>query len=506
MRRWWVLLSGLLVANVSLAQDVRNAVVQIFNQGHEVNFQYPWQNGNMVSGSGTGVIVAGNRILTNAHVVDNSLLLQVRKVGSDKKYTAEVAFISDERDLALVTVKDPEFFRNTEAMPLGALPLLGDEVTTYGFPVGGTQLAITRGVVSRIDYEIYAHSGYPNLICQVDAAINPGASGGPAIVNGHLAGLNFQGLPSAKAANVGYIIPPPVIESFLKDIADGKVDGVPEIAVVTENTENPQLRQRYALAEQDGGVLITSLSGLEKEKGLFREGDVVVSIDGQSIGNDSTVRFATADRIDMNILIARRQLGESIPVTVIREGKRVDINYPLNYTLKDARILPGHQSNFVPDYEVIGGLVIIEVNKDMMSDWKYIPPAIDVHRHEYRKTGMAVEDRLLMVINILPDEANLGYDYLLFGLIDKVNNVPVSNLKQLREQVNKIDGEYLSLGFPPANTHALFSRKVLTERTPIIIERYKVKPSASAIAPPVTPAVTPSTTTAVTPPAATAAQ
>ncbi|HRF87978.1 MAG TPA: trypsin-like peptidase domain-containing protein [Pseudomonadales bacterium] len=480
MRRWLVLLSGLLVVNISLAQDVRNAVVQIFNQGHDVNFQYPWQNGDMVSGSGTGVIIAGNRILTNAHVVDNSLLLQVRKVGSDKKFTAEVAFMSDERDLALVTVKDPEFFRGTEAMSLGALPLLGDEVTTYGFPVGGTQLAITRGVVSRIDYDVYAHSGYPNLICQVDAAINPGASGGPAIVNGHLAGLNFQGLPSAKAANVGYIIPPPVIESFLKDIADGKVDGVPEIAVVTQSTENPQLRQRYALAEQDGGVLITSLSGLEKEKGLFKEGDVVVSIDGQSIGNDSTVRFATADRIDMNILIARRQLGESLPISVIREGKKVDISYPLTYSLKDARILLGHQSNFVPDYEVVGGLVVVEVNQDMMRGWKYIPPAVDIQRFEYRKTGAAVEDRLLMVINILPDEMNIGYEYLQFSIIGKVNNIPVSNLQQLREQMKKVDSEYLALGFVPHNSQVLFSRKVLAERTPIITERYKVKPSVKS--------------------------
>ena len=56
------------------------------------------------------MIISGNRILTNAHVIDSSLQLQVRKVGSDKKYAAEVAFISDERDLALVAVKDPEFF------------------------------------------------------------------------------------------------------------------------------------------------------------------------------------------------------------------------------------------------------------------------------------------------------------------------------------------------------------------------------------------------------------
>lgn len=482
MRRCWVLLLGLLLANVTLAMDVRHAVVQIFNQGREVNFQYPWQNGNMASDYGTGVVIVGNRILTNAHVVDNSLQLQVRKVGSDKKYAAAVAFISDERDLALVTVKDPEFFRDTEALELGALPLLGDEVTTYGFPVGGSQLAITRGVVSRIDYDIYAHSGYPNLVCQIDAAINPGASGGPAIVNGHLAGLNFQGLPSATAGNVGYIIPPPVIDSFLKDIADGKVDGVPEIAIVTQTTENPQLRQRYGLTEKDGGVLIVSLSGLEKEKGLLKEGDVVVSMDGQAIGNDNTVRFATADRIDSNILIARRQLGDSIPLTVIRDGKKVDVNYPLTYTLKDSRILPGHQSNFVPDYEVVGGLVIVEVNEDMMRSWKYIPPVVDIQRYEYRKTGAADSDRLLMVVNILPDEINLGYEQMRFGIIKTVNTVPVSNLKQLREQLKKADGEYLALGFSPHNPQVTFSRKALAERAPVIAERYGIRlPDAAAI-------------------------
>ncbi|MBK8289358.1 MAG: trypsin-like peptidase domain-containing protein [Cellvibrionales bacterium] len=454
--RWLGLLVCVFVGSTARA-DVRHSVVQVFNQSREVNFQYPWQNGNINSGYGTGVVIAGNRILTNAHVIDNSLQLQVRKVGSDKKYQAKVAFISDERDLAIITVNDPDFFRDTEVLELGALPLLGDEVTTYGFPVGGTQLAITRGIVSRIDYDYYAFSGYPNLVCQIDAAINPGASGGPAIVNGRLAGLNFQGLE--RADNVGYIIPPPVIESFLKDIEDGKVNGVPEIAFVTQPTENPQLRQRYGLDEKDGGVLIVSLSGFEEEKALLKVGDVVIAMDGQLVGNDNTVRFATADRIDSNILIARRQVGEFLPLTIIREGKKIDLNYPLTYTLKDSRIVPGHQSNLVPDYEVIGGLVVVEVNEDMMRGWKFVPPSVDLQRYEYRRTGSAETDRVLMVVSVLPDEINLGYEQSRFGVIKTVNNVPVSNLKQVREQLNKPEGDYVVLGFAPHNSQITFSAK-----------------------------------------------
>jgi S1-C subfamily serine protease len=480
-------LLALLAAGVIQA-DVRHAVVQVFNQSREVNFQYPWQNGNIASSYGTGVIIAGNRILTNAHVVDNSVQLQVRKVGSDRKYQAQVAFISDERDLAMITVNDPDFFRDTEIMELGALPMLGDEVTTYGFPVGGTQLAITRGIVSRIDYDYYAHSGYQNLVCQIDAAINPGASGGPAIVNGRLAGLNFQGLGNAD--NVGYIIPPPVIEAFLRDIEDGKVHGVPEIAFVLQPTENPQLRQRYGLEENGGGVLVTSLSGLEKEKGLLQVGDVVVTIDGQLLGNDNTVRFVTADRIDSNILIARRQVGEKLPLTVIRGGKKVEIDYPLTYTLKDARIVPGHQSNLLPEYEVIGGLVLVEISDDLMRDWKFIPPAVDQQRLEYRRTGSDTIDRLLMVVNVLPDEINRGYEKSRFGIVETVNGVKVSNVAQVREQLNKPDGDYVVLGFAPHDIQVTFSRKALAERMPVIAERYGIKPREERVPAPAGPAST----------------
>ncbi|HQQ74082.1 MAG TPA: hypothetical protein PK031_02930, partial [Pseudomonadales bacterium] len=316
-------------------------------------------------------------------------------------------------------------------------------------------------------------SGYPNLVCQIDAAINPGASGGPAIVNGRLAGLNFQGI--AGADNIGYIIPTPVVESFLKDIEDGKVNGVPEIAVLTQPTENPQLRQRYGIDESVGGMLVTGLSGVETEKGLLKVGDVIVAMDGQLVGNDGTVRFATADRIDSNILIARRQVGEQLPLTIIRNGKKIDINYPLSYTLKDSRIVPGHQSNMEPDYEVIGGLVIVEVNEDMMRGWKYVPPAIDQQRYEYRRTGSAEIDRILQVINVLPDDINLGYEQTRFGVIKTVNGMPVSNLKQVREQMNKPDGDYVVLGFAPHDSQITFSRKALAERMPVIAKRYGMK-------------------------------
>ena len=161
----------------------------------------------------------------------------------------------------------------------------------------------------------------------------------------------------------------------------------------------------------------------------------------------------------------------------------MDLDYPLTYTLKDSRIIPGHQSNLVPDYEVIGGMVIVEVNEDMMRSWKFVPPAIDSQRYEYRRTAMADMDRVLLVVSVLPDEINRGYEENRFALLKMVNGQSVSNLKQLREKMQDVpagvetSSGYVVLGFSPHDTQIMFSRKALAERMPVIAERYGLPPA-----------------------------
>src|SRR5690606_37853679 len=115
--------------------------------------------------------------------------------------------------------------------PFGELPALRTPVSTVGFPTGGELISITEGIVSRIDFRRYAHSGYSeHLLVQVDSAINPGNSGGPVVQEGKVVGVAFQGLSSAE--NTGYIIPVPVVERFLRDIDDGVYNGHPHDGLV----------------------------------------------------------------------------------------------------------------------------------------------------------------------------------------------------------------------------------------------------------------------------------
>src|SRR5690606_6852821 len=179
-------------------------------------FSQPWQKMKPEKSSGSGCIIDGNRILTCAHVVEFGTFIEVRKGNENKKYTATVAFIAPEYDLAVLEVKDDNFFDDANPFPIGGIPNIGDQVTALGFPRGGTDLSITSGIVSRIETIDYSYDNFHDLGIQIDAAINPGNSGGPVLVSDTLAGIAFQGLSSGQS--IGYMIPTTIIKTFLRDI------------------------------------------------------------------------------------------------------------------------------------------------------------------------------------------------------------------------------------------------------------------------------------------------
>ncbi|MHC4913110.1 MAG: trypsin-like peptidase domain-containing protein, partial [Planctomycetota bacterium] len=150
------------------------SVVLIRSVSQAFDYTIPWKQTAMSQGIGSGFVVGGKRILTNAHNVSNAKYIEVKKENIAKRYRGTVAFIGHDCDLAILTVDDESFFEGTVALDLAGIPKVNTTVSTYGFPVGGSRISVTEGVVSRIEMDIYTHSGADmHLVIQTDAAINP---------------------------------------------------------------------------------------------------------------------------------------------------------------------------------------------------------------------------------------------------------------------------------------------------------------------------------------------
>ena len=174
------------------APDVANAVVKVFSTMRYPDVVRPWTKQQPSEVTGSGVVIEGKRILTNAHVVLYASQVQVQANQAGDKISATVEAVAPGIDLAVLKLEDELFFdTHAPIKRAAAVPQIKDAVLAYGFPTGGTSLSITKGIVSRIEFAPYGYS-VSGLRIQIDAAINPGNSGGPAVAGDKMIGLAFS--------------------------------------------------------------------------------------------------------------------------------------------------------------------------------------------------------------------------------------------------------------------------------------------------------------------------
>ncbi|MCY4044905.1 MAG: trypsin-like peptidase domain-containing protein [Cellvibrionales bacterium] len=437
---------------------MNNAVVKIRVQAKTANIHYPWNTGSLQQKVGSGFIInvdGQKRILTNAHVISNNASIRVRKIGSDTEHPAAVEFISQQRDLALLKPVNPDFFNGTVALPFHDKDVaIGDTVISFGFPMGGRTITTTKGVLSRIDFNSYSFSGYDNIVYQIDAAVNPGVSGGPTLSDNQVIGVNFQGINNAD--NIGYIIPHSVVDDFLKDTKRSNhsapyVHEVPFIPINYTPLQNEQLRKIIGIAPEETGILVSELSGLEEH---LRIDDIILSIEGYPIGNQGNIKLFANDTISWQALISSKQIGEHVSLEIKREGQTQTIDYPLSHSYSDSYRIPSSNKNNV-NYIVIGGLVIIEVNQNIYKDSQmYNLPNLTKYQRRFRKTDATTVERVLIVSNVLFHPANEFYEGLKYSVLTSINGEKLLNLEHLKTQLDKAQEDNRTIRFKGKNINS----------------------------------------------------
>jgi len=424
-----------------LERDVREAIVKIFTVHSIPDYYNPWSMRGTQQSTGSGAIIEGRLILTNGHVVRDATFVQVRRFGESRRYQARVLFTAHQADLALLTVDDPDFFEGVEPLTFGELPRTQEEVNVYGFPVGGDTLSITKGVISRIEHQTYVHSSIHLLAVQIDAAINPGNSGGPAIVDGKIVGVAMQGIPQAD--NIGYIVPIPVIQHFLKDIEDGGRDGIPSMGVLLQNLENPDMRRRYGMSEDQSGVLIVGIIPGSVADGVLKEDDVILALDGYEVADDGTIEFRPRERTSLSFLVQRRQVGERISLEVLRGGETQAVELELSRAMNNDWLIPFENYDELPTYYIYGGVVFVPLNRNLLRMWggNWFNTAPKEMVAMLSSNFIREErDEVVVALKVLAADVNQGFHNESHLLIEKVDDMPVRNVRHLIELIAAGEG------------------------------------------------------------------
>ena len=439
--------------------DIRESVVKIKVTRVNPNFSEPWKRQTPRESGGTGAIIAGNRIITNAHVVGHAKSITVQGFQSDKKVTAKVIAISKGQDLAVLSVDDEEFFEDRPALEfLDELPTAKDKVNAYGFPIGGTQLSVTEGIVSRIDYSRYlASSEVQGLRIQVDAAINPGNSGGPAVKDGKIVGLVFSGYKTAD--NIGYLIPVEEIRLFLDDIEDGTYDGkltFPRNCQL-QTLENETLRRKLGLSEEMGGLWVREFKSGEETQDIntLRTGDVITEIDGEPIDRQGKVTLADGSRVSLRYLVQKHADSDMVPMTLLRDGEEIEADIKLR---RGDVMLAKNMGFEYPQYIIVGPMAFTPVTYGWLQTlekskykWanRFSSSQVTTFWEALSPLTADNEDVELVTVcnSFLPHPISKGYDRPGYRVVKKFNDIEVRNLKHLVELMRDSQQEYFVFEF-----------------------------------------------------------
>ena len=437
---WIVLLSTLILSANTLQEDItKQAIVKIYTTSKLPNYQVPWAS-SMQSSTGSGSIIEGGYILTNAHVVANQAFIEVQRYGQRKRYVAKVYAVSHQADLALLKVEKKSFYAGVTPLTFGELPAVEQKIVVYGYPMGGSTLSATIGVVSRVEHHVYAHSGEVFLAIQVDAAVNPGNSGGPALSNGKIVGVVMQVI--AKSQNIGYLVPVRMVKHFIEDMKDGKYDGFADLGLGTQKLENPTLRDYYGLDENTTGKLIAKIVYNSSLKNILKEGDILTSVDGFNVEDDGTVAFREHEYTDFHYVVDGYQMGEKVKLDVIRDNKPLEVNATLTYTADDMYLVKTTRYDTMPSYFIYGGYVFSPLTRNLIRS---------TNRNRLILSNMASQwqtkekQEVVVLLKVLASDLTRGNNDFGMWPIEKINGEKFVDFKDFYTKMQEAKSAFIVL-------------------------------------------------------------
>ena len=343
-----------------------NSLVRVNATSQPYSLHLPWQKESPSGRRGLGVVLAGNRVLVTGQMVADATYIELELPEKGQKIPAKVVAVDYEANLALLesapSDKQKAFFAGLKPMAVDTSTRIEDKVDILQTGRVGelikSELRIGKVMTRRYNVE---GSGF--LVYEANNIVRSEANSFtlPVVKGGKLVGL----LLSYDSKNqVTTILPAPIIEHFLKDVADGSYEGFPSLGMEMQTTLDEQFREFLGLKPDAPGVLISMvMKGGSAEKSGMKKGDILVAINGFAIDSRGDYKDPQFGALSSSHLVrGRAYVGDKVEIKVIREGKEVVLTGELTRRKPDDSLVLPYLFDKGPRYVVMGGLLFQELS------------------------------------------------------------------------------------------------------------------------------------------------
>ncbi len=415
-----------LVAPAARAQDdlaplLRGALVEIRVTSQSYDARSPWNKQPQRDWSGQGVMIQPGVVLTSSSVVQDQVMLEVSVANSARRYPARLKHVDGRLGLALVEITDPDLAASMKPLPLGEPVRLDDEFDIYMLGQDNVLERSTARVVR-------ADAQQTRLTLRLKTTCSDSGRGQVALRGGRIVGLLQSTVPNRQE---GVLLSLETIRRYLADFDDGTYHGCPGPGMFIQPLLREDLRTYYGVGADRHGIVVSRVIQGRTGDGVAREGDVLLAVDGYAIDDEGKFTHELHGRLAASYLFqGRRYAGDRIPLQLLRGGQTLDVEVELKGLTEAEMLVPEGGSGTRPEFLVAGGLVILELDKQLTRMIGRSPGGVILRRYADRAEWDPPQDRrrIVFVDRVYADPANKGFEDLSQTPLARVNGMPIREI------------------------------------------------------------------------------
>lgn len=414
------------------------SIVRVNATLQDYSFLRPWEKGAPTPRRGLGAVLEDNRVLITAEMCVNSTYLELEHPSSGARVPARIAGIDYEANLAVLepTNSDSKVFEGLAPLLIDETAAPGDILEVWQIEDNGNGVS-TNVEVLRADVGRYFIPGSVFLLYQVKGSLQARSNSFtlPVVKDGKLVGMLLSYSSKEQTATV---LPAPVINAFLADLADGDYQGFPNLGITYAQTLDETFRAFTGIADREGGIFVREVGkGTSADLAGMKPGDVILSIGGNPIDSRGNFDHPDYGKLSFSHLVrGGAKVGDTVSIEVVREGAPLELEVALVRKAPEDYLIDPYMFDRGPKYLIFGGLIFQELTASYLEswgdDWTNRAPFrlvhANAHPNDYEEEG---RDKLVFLSNVLKTPSTLGYENIGSIVVSKVNGVFIRNIRDL---------------------------------------------------------------------------